>query len=88
MSKKTLAPKSWKGCVNSIAASTASDDCAQCDDDPREDGLTQAHFAKLLGVSVRTLQDWNKAGEHLRSGTHAAIDRREESAGVAEVARP
>jgi len=23
-------------------------------------GLSQAHFAKLLGVSVRTLQDWEQ----------------------------
>lgn len=30
-------------------------------------GLTQAHFAKLLGVSVRTLQDWEQ-GRRVPSG--------------------
>jgi putative transcriptional regulator len=28
-------------------------------------GLSQARFAQLLGVSVRTLQDWGKAAERL-----------------------
>ena len=30
-------------------------------------GLTQAHFAKLLGVSLRTLQDWEQ-GRRAPSG--------------------
>ncbi|MBI3823008.1 MAG: helix-turn-helix domain-containing protein [Planctomycetes bacterium] len=30
-------------------------------------GLSQAHFAKLLGVSVRTLQDWEQ-GRRAPSG--------------------
>jgi putative transcriptional regulator len=30
-------------------------------------GLTQGHFAKLLGVSVRTLQDWEQ-GRRAPSG--------------------
>lgn len=30
-------------------------------------GLSQAHFARLLGVSVRTLQDWEQ-GRRVPSG--------------------
>jgi putative transcriptional regulator len=39
-------------------------------------GLTQAEFAKLLGVSVRTLQDWEQGR---REPNAAAQTRREAS---------
>ncbi len=37
-------------------------------------GLTQARFAKLLGVSVRTLQDWEQ-GRRLPSGAARTLLR-------------
>lgn len=30
----------------------------------RKTGLSQAHFAELIGVSVRTLRDWERGRRH------------------------
>jgi putative transcriptional regulator len=38
--------------------------------------LSQERFATLLGVSVRTLQDWEEPSGAVRRGSHAAADRR------------
>jgi putative transcriptional regulator len=36
-------------------------------------GLTQAEFAKLLGVSVRTLQDWEQGRRELNAAAQTLI---------------
>lgn len=41
-------------------------------------GLSQSRFAELLGVSVRTLQEWERAAE--RRSAHAAAHRGDQSA--------
>jgi len=47
-------------------------------------GLSQERFATLLGVSIRTLQDWEQR-RRAPSGhrSHTAFDRRAQSEGVA-----
>lgn len=37
-------------------------------------GMSQSHFAKLMGVSVRTLQDWEQ-GRHAPSGAAKTLLR-------------
>ena len=46
-------------------------------------GLSQTRFAELLGVSVRTLQDWEQGRRALGRRSNAANDCRQESQGLA-----
>ena len=46
-------------------------------------GLSQARFAQLLGVSVRTLQDWSKAVEHRLAPREHCLSSRTESTCIA-----
>ena len=46
-------------------------------------GLSQARFAGLLGVSVRTLQDWEQGRRHPSGAAHTACNFRKASQGVA-----
>jgi DNA-binding transcriptional regulator YiaG len=43
--------------------------------------LTQAEFAELLGVSIRTLQDWEQ-GRHAPNASAVALLRLAESGGL------
>ena len=46
-------------------------------------GLSQARFAQLLGVSVRTLQDWDRASSPLGCRKNVACGCEQESPCIA-----
>ncbi len=46
-------------------------------------GLSQTRFAQLLGVSVRTLQDWEQGRRAPSGAAHAAADCGEKPPGLA-----